>query len=132
MGRSIDRIPPETMRAFTSYQWPGNIRELQNLVERGVILSKDGTLPDPFPVLASRSVRDVATAADSDDLAKRRQIEDALHASRGRVSGIDGAAQALGVAPSTLESRIQRLGIDKSAFRRRRSTVDVGRAMASA
>ena len=55
------------------------------------------------------------------DAAERQQIEDALRVSHGRVSGVDGAAQALGVAPSTLESRIQRLGIDKYTFRRRSS-----------
>jgi formate hydrogenlyase transcriptional activator len=145
IGKSIDRIPPQTMRAFTSYPWPGNIRELQNLVERGVIMSNDGMLPNPFPVPAPQPVRpgsvrglrnvveravpgiadlelpslEAVTAPVPDDAAKRRQIEDALHASRGRVSGVDGAAQALGVAPGTLESRIQRLRIDKYAFRRR-------------
>src|SRR5271166_438144 len=48
MGRQVDRIPPETMAAFQCYSWPGNIRELQNLVERAVILSRDGVLPNPL------------------------------------------------------------------------------------
>ena len=50
MSRLIEHIPPTTMSALTSYQWPGNIRELQNLIERAVILSNDGVLPNPFPV----------------------------------------------------------------------------------
>ena len=138
VGKSIDRIPPETMKAFTSYPWPGNIRELQNLVERSVILSNDGILPNPFsvpppqparpgnarglqvPGIADFGLPDIK-AATAPVPEERQQIEDALHASHGRVSGLDGAAQALGVAPSTLESRILRLGIDKYAFRRRSS-----------
>jgi transcriptional regulator with GAF, ATPase, and Fis domain len=137
IGKPIYRISTETMEAFTYYSWPGNIRELQNLVERAVILSNDGVLPNPFPVPAPRSVRtvrarvpksgaadfelprDTATIAPVLDDENRHQIEEALQTSRGRVSGVDGAAQALGVAPSTLESRIQRFGIDKYAFRRR-------------
>ena len=49
MGREIEHIPSETMSALSSYQWPGNIRELQNLIERAVILSNDGVLPNPLP-----------------------------------------------------------------------------------
>ena len=138
MGTSIETVPPETMEAFVSYAWPGNIRELQNLVERAVILSNDGVLPNPLPVpsparVRSGNVREPAFGiADADlaapkspaatapsDAAKRHEIEEALRTSRGRVSGADGAARVLGVAPSTLESRIQRLGIDKHTFRRR-------------
>ncbi len=48
MGKQVDKIPPETMAAFQSYSWPGNIRELQNLVERAVILSRDGQFPNPL------------------------------------------------------------------------------------
>jgi transcriptional regulator with GAF, ATPase, and Fis domain len=111
IGRSIDTIPPPTMKAFMAYSWPGNIRELQNMVERAVILSDDGVLPNPIPP-------PTGAAPATDDCSTRQEIEHALHASRGRVSGADGAARALGVPPSTLESRIQRLGIDKFAFRR--------------
>src|SRR5258707_963756 len=50
MGREIEHIPPETMSALSSYHWPGNIRELQNLIERAVILSNDGVLPNPLPI----------------------------------------------------------------------------------
>src|SRR6202011_1414090 len=56
MSREIEHIPPATMSAFTSYQWPGNIRELQNLIERAVILSNDGILPNPLPAAGTRSV----------------------------------------------------------------------------
>src|SRR6267154_223108 len=56
MGRPIEEIPGETMSALSSYQWPGNIRELQNLIERAVILSNDGVLPNPLPVAGTESV----------------------------------------------------------------------------
>jgi formate hydrogenlyase transcriptional activator len=54
MGRQIEHIPPETMSALSSYQWPGNIRELQNIIERAVILSNDGVLPDPLSTTATQ------------------------------------------------------------------------------
>src|SRR5713101_376835 len=56
MGREIEHIPPETMSALSSYQWPGNIRELQNLIERAVILSNDGVLPNPLPAAGAEGV----------------------------------------------------------------------------
>jgi formate hydrogenlyase transcriptional activator len=85
------------------------------MVERGVILSDDGVLSNPLPQAK-------VTAPVPDDCSNRQQIEHALRVSRGRVSGADGAAQALGVPASTLESRIQRLGIDKFAYRGRGSS----------
>jgi len=115
MGKKIKSISPQAMEVLANASWPGNVRELQNIVERAIILSRGEVLGSADFELPSLKT---ATAPVS-DAAERQQIEDALRASRGRVSGVDGAAQALGVAPSTLESRIQRLGIDKLAFRRR-------------
>ena len=115
MGKKIKSISPQAMEVLVNASWPGNVRELQNIVERAIILSRGevlGSADFELPSLKS------ATAPESDAV-ERQQIEDALRASHGRVSGVEGAAQALGVAPSTLESRIQRLGIDKLAFRRR-------------
>ena len=102
------------------YPWPGNIRELQNVVERAVILARGSVLglsDFELPSLGSEALRP-ARGGPADE---RQQIEGALKASRGRVYGDGGAAEALGVPPSTLESRIRRLGIDKLAFRRRGS-----------
>jgi formate hydrogenlyase transcriptional activator len=115
LGKRIRGIDPGAVARLTAYPWPGNVRELQNIVERAVILASGEVLGEaefelPGPKAATEPIPGPA---------ERQQIEDALRASRGRVSGVDGAAQALGVAPSTLESRIQRLGIDKLAFRRR-------------
>jgi formate hydrogenlyase transcriptional activator len=98
-----------------AYPWPGNIRELQNLVERAVILSRGEVLD-----LADFELPGAAMACrEAEPADERRSIEEALEAARGRVYGPDGAAGSLGVAPSTLDSRIRRLGIDKFAFRSR-------------
>jgi DNA-binding NtrC family response regulator len=115
MGKKIKSISPQAMEVLASASWPGNVRELQNIVERAIILSRGDVLGSAdFELPSLKAV----TAPESDAL-ERQQIEDALRAAHGRVSGMEGAAQMLGVAPSTLESRIQRLGIDKLAFRRR-------------
>jgi transcriptional regulator with GAF, ATPase, and Fis domain len=115
VGKRIRGVSASAMEVLTAYSWPGNVRELQNLVERAVILAhRDilGTADFELPRLTD------ATAVVA-DATETRRIEDALRAARGRVSGLDGAAEALGVPPSTLESRIRRLGIDEHAFRRR-------------
>jgi formate hydrogenlyase transcriptional activator len=118
LGKKIRGIEAGAMAMLTAYPWPGNVRELQNIVERAVILAGGEVLGEADFELPGRRV----APAPVPEPAERQRIEDALRASRGRVSGIDGAAQALGVAPSTLESRIQRLGIDKHDFRRRSSS----------
>jgi transcriptional regulator with GAF, ATPase, and Fis domain len=111
VGKRIRGISASAMQALLAYPWPGNVRELQNVLERAVILARGETLEladFELPALA------VPAAGPADE---RQTIEEALRVSRGRVGGLDGAAASLGVAPSTLESRIQRLRIDKFAFR---------------
>jgi transcriptional regulator with GAF, ATPase, and Fis domain len=117
LGKRIRGVSPRAMEALLAYPWPGNIRELQNLVERAVILARGEVLELADFELPGPSVpRSAAEPAD-----ERRSIEEALRAARGRVYGPDGAAASLGVAPSTLDSRIRRLGVDKFAFRPGRS-----------
>jgi formate hydrogenlyase transcriptional activator len=118
VGKAIRGIDESAMAALCAHPWLGNIRELQNVVERAVILAEGSALgltDFELPRLGRES-RPAARAARGDE---RHQIEQALAASRGRVYGVEGAAEALGVPPSTLEARIRRLGIDKHAFRRR-------------
>jgi formate hydrogenlyase transcriptional activator len=117
LGRTIERVDTRGLRALAAYHWPGNIRELENVVERAVILSQNGTLRIGRDVLPSSDVR---TSALSDELqaTERASIETALTTSRGRVSGPGGAARRLGLPASTLEFRIRRLGIDKFRYRR--------------
>jgi DNA-binding NtrC family response regulator len=119
IGKAIRGIDERAMAALCGYRWPGNIRELQNVVERAVILARGDVLGLPdleLPDIGVDSPRPAAVRRSGND---RQQIEEALAVSRGRVYGPDGAAGALGVPPSTLEARIRRLGIDKHAFRRR-------------
>jgi DNA-binding NtrC family response regulator len=118
VGKTIRGIDESAMAALCAYPWPGNIRELQNVVERAVILARGNVLglgDFELPDLGS-GVVPPNPERPSDE---RQGIERALAASRGRVYGAEGAAETLGVPPSTLEARIRRLGIDKHAFRRR-------------
>jgi formate hydrogenlyase transcriptional activator len=120
MGKRINQIDKRTSNALEQYSWPGNIRELQNVIERGVILAdsevfrlEPGTLPEEM-----RSVPDKAApkSRNTRDDHKSR-IEAVLKETRGRIAGADGAAARLGIAASTLESRIRALKINKHLFR---------------
>jgi transcriptional regulator with GAF, ATPase, and Fis domain len=123
MGKHFEKIDKRTVELFRSYPWPGNIRELQNVVERSVIVSSDGVFCVDAAWL-SRDSRRVSLPqqpepadADEDASRERQIIEDALAGSRGRVSGPNGAAARLRVPPSTLENRINKLGIRKNHFK---------------
>jgi DNA-binding NtrC family response regulator len=123
MGKHFKKIDKRTVELFRSYAWPGNIRELQNVVERSVIVSSDGVFSVDAAWLSKDSRRvslpQQPEPADADEDASRdRQIiEGALAGCRGRVSGPDGAAARLRVPPSTLENRIKKLRIHKSHFK---------------
>ncbi len=110
-GRAITRIERRTLKLLESCDWPGNVRELENVVERAVILSRNGTLRvdrEQLPGAVLTGEMDARLQAG-----EREMIESALRASGGRVAGPNGAARQLGLAPSTLDFRIRRLGIDK-------------------
>jgi transcriptional regulator with GAF, ATPase, and Fis domain len=119
MGKAVDSIPPETMAAFQWYSWPGNIRELQNLVERSVILSRDGVLPNPLhkkqteltiPNLhRTRTFPSHMTLEDSD----RTLIVETLEQAGWIVGGPRGAAAKLGLKRTTLLAKMRRLGISR-------------------
>jgi formate hydrogenlyase transcriptional activator len=119
MGKQVDSIPPETMAAFQWYSWPGNIRELQNLVERAVILSRDGVLPNPLqkkqtelmiPNLHhTRTFPSSMTLEDSD----RTLIVETLEQAGWIVGGPRGAAAKLGLKRTTLLAKMRRSGISR-------------------
>jgi len=120
MGKKISRIDKRTLDRLHSYPWPGNVRELQNVIERSVILcdterfSIDEHWLSSQPVLATeRPALNERLVAD-----ERALIEAALLETKGRVSGPLGAAGTLGIPPSTLDSKIKALKIDKQRFRR--------------
>jgi formate hydrogenlyase transcriptional activator len=119
MKRTITGIPSSTMEALCRWDWPGNIRELENLVERAVILSGNGPLKVPAADLQPRA----AAVADRpeetrDKLAEleREAILAALRAAGGVIAGPDGAAAQLGVKRTTLQSRMLKLGIRRRSF----------------
>jgi formate hydrogenlyase transcriptional activator len=119
MKKPIDTIPAETMDTLVRYDWPGNIRELQNLIERAVILSSGPVLDVPLAALNGRKAS--PSRAESADVrpesqetleqAERRHILSALEVSRWVVGGPNGAAARLGMKRSTLQFRMQKLAI---------------------
>jgi hypothetical protein len=110
MGKQIVSIPKETMEAFKSYSWPGNIRELQNMLERAVILANDGVLQNPLPPPPLRQIAKVAGSMTLRDY-ERALISQTLEECSGVVGGSNGAAARLGLKRTTLYQRIKRLGI---------------------
>ena len=120
LNRTIKEIPSTTLEALSRYEWPGNIRELQNLVERAVIISRGETFTiDESWMQHSTTAVPATPARLSEALVNRERdmIEAALTESRGRVFGPSGAAVKLGIPRSTLESRIKSLHINKHHFR---------------
>jgi len=125
-GKNIRKISKETLDLFQSYPWPGNIRELRNVIERSVIVCETESFSVDESWLSRQPLRRSSTnqlelpqrlAAE-----EREAIETALTESRGRVFGPSGAAARLGIARSTLESKIKTLKIDKNRFRSQQGT----------
>jgi len=126
-GKRISHIKKKTLDLFQAYDWPGNIRELQNVIERAVILcdgetfSVDETwLPRKSNQLSERQVSRAGVLADDKkefSERERKAIEAALAECRGRVSGLHGAAAKLGIPHQTLASKIASFGIDKRRFK---------------
>jgi formate hydrogenlyase transcriptional activator len=119
-GKRLTGISKQTLELLQAYSWPGNIRELQNVIERSVIVAEGGTLVvDERWLLKSEPAGGVAASPLDVDLVahERARVEAALAESRGRVSGPTGAAARLGIPRSTLESKIRSLRVDKHRFR---------------
>jgi transcriptional regulator with GAF, ATPase, and Fis domain len=110
LGRRIKHIPPETMSALSSCHWPGNIRELQNLIERAVILSNSGVLPNLLPAAGTQTVA-VCPAATTLKDSERAAILHTLEATSWVIGGPNGAAAKLGLKRTTLICKMQKLGI---------------------
>jgi formate hydrogenlyase transcriptional activator len=114
MGKQIDTIPIETMNKMMDWNWPGNIRELENLVERSVILTKGSILHVPLaelrPQLENTETDGTLEATD------REHIIRVLRETRGVLSGPGGAAARLGLQRTTLQSKMKRLGIERKDY----------------
>jgi formate hydrogenlyase transcriptional activator len=111
-GRQIEYIPEETMDALECYHWPGNIRELQNLVERAVILSNNGILPNPLPAMEAAN-KSLSQAPSTLKEIERDLILRTLEDHRWMVGGSDGAAAKLGLKRTTLIAKMQKFGISR-------------------
>jgi len=120
-GKNIRSVDKKTLQLLQSYPWPGNIRELQNIIERSVIVSETEifTVDESWLSQQSHDERSGGTLYLSQKLAAKEKevIEEALRESQGRVFGPSGAAAKLGIARSTLESKIQSLNINKNRFK---------------
>jgi len=123
-GKNIRKIEKKTLELFKAYEWPGNIREMQNVVERAVILSDGETFSvDETWLTHDSSPRSSAlemplrSSLRLDDNQEKEIIETALAECGGRISGPSGAATKLGIPRQTLESKITNLGINKHRFK---------------
>jgi transcriptional regulator with GAF, ATPase, and Fis domain len=117
MGKTIECIPDETMQALVRWPWPGNIRELENFLERAVILTRGPVLYVPLAELQMAQERE-QTEADSPTLheAEREHILRVLRECKGQIGGDDGAAERLGLKRTTLNSKLKKLGIERSDY----------------
>jgi formate hydrogenlyase transcriptional activator len=118
-GKKIRQIRKQTVEVFQAYEWPGNIRELQNVIERAVVLCDSETFSvDERWLKGDQSQHEAPGGAFAAEIAKHEKdiIEAALAQSRGRISGPAGAAATLGMPRTSLESKIKSLGIDRHRF----------------
>jgi len=115
MNKQIDTIPSETLQSLTRYHWPGNIRELQNVIERAVILSPGPVLRVSPSEYKQRAARSKASPSRSDTLeeAERKHVLGVLEETNWVLAGPNGAAARLGMKRSTLQYRMGKLGISR-------------------
>lgn len=118
MGKTIESIPDETMQALIRWSWPGNIRELENLLERAVILTRGKELYVPLAELQLPAEQQIHGAPESPTLrsAEREHILRVLRETKGQIGGEDGAAARLGLKRTTLNSKLKKLGIERSDY----------------
>jgi len=119
MGKHIRRIDKKTLELCQRYNWPGNIRELQNIIERSVILAGSDTFSIDEPWLSTVEQSGLKFSGPLTEallVQEKKIIEAALAASNGKIAGPNGAAAKLGIPPSTLDSKIKHLKIKRMQF----------------
>jgi len=114
MGRSIERVHSDTMDAFKSYYWPGNVRELRNIIERFLITSTSSVFRAKLP--PAEASRGAGSRPQTFEEVERNHLLSIMEMVGWRVRGEGGAAQILGLKPTTLESRMQKLGISRHKY----------------
>jgi transcriptional regulator with GAF, ATPase, and Fis domain len=115
LGKHIETIPQETMDALVRWRWPGNIRELGNLIERAMILTRGPVLYVPLAELRSADA-DHDGRSQKPRTGERERILRALREAKGRIAGPQGAAARLGIKRTTLNSKLKKLGIERRAY----------------
>ena len=115
-GKKIKHIQKKALEALREYSWPGNVRELQNVIERSLIIGEANEFSIDKSWVANEPQPSSAAPAD-EKTNERKRIEVALTQSNGKIAGASGAAAKLGMPPSTLESRIRSLKINKFQFK---------------
>jgi transcriptional regulator with GAF, ATPase, and Fis domain len=119
MGKTIETIPPESMEALVRWSWPGNIRELENFLERAVILTRGPVLFVPLAELEAMEEEDEQSTGASNptlEAAERDHILRALREAKGIIGGPGGAAERLGLKRTTLNSKMKKLGIERADY----------------
>lgn len=120
MGKTIETIPEETMAALIRWPWPGNIRELENFLERAVILTRGSVLYVPLAELKNPDAIDAEEAQEAENPtlreAEREHILRVLREAKGQIGGPNGAAARLGLKRTTLNSKLKKLGIERDEF----------------
>jgi formate hydrogenlyase transcriptional activator len=118
LHKRIDIIPDEAVDAMTNWKWPGNIRELENFIERSVILSEGNHLSAPLAELREQISRQPSDPEGTLRDREREHIISILRQTRGALSGPAGAAARLGLKRTTLQYKMQRLGISRTDYLR--------------
>ena len=108
MGRNIEAVETSTMRDFQKYSWPGNVRELRNVIERSLIMNSGSTLHGEVP--GEEDSKEIGNTRRLDDV-QTEHLRSVLHQTRWRIRGSGGAAELLGLKPTTLEAKLKKLGI---------------------
>ena len=116
MQKRVRSIPNEAMEALVNADWPGNIRELENFIERCVILTQGDELNVPRAELKGASGRSIASAASTFKQAERQVIIDAMKMASGRLAGKGGAAERLGLKRTTLQNKMRKLNISRADY----------------
>ena len=116
MQRRIKSVPKDAMEALVNHDWPGNIRELENFIERCVIFTQGEELKVPHDQLKRTASRSVGSASSTFEQAERQVIVDALKAASGRISGKGGASERLGLKRTTLQNKMRKLNIGRAEY----------------
>jgi formate hydrogenlyase transcriptional activator len=116
MGKVVESIPDDVMQALTRWNWPGNIRELENFLERAVILTRGPALYAPLAELKIDENEVVPSSSPTLHEAEREHILRVLREAKGQIGGEDGAAARLGLKRTTLNSKLKKLGIERSDY----------------